>query len=257
MPVRPNPVATSSHTSSTSCSRHASARRGERRRRRHLHPGRTLHERLDDDGGELVGVLGDHARRHLEASGVVEPGSTPDGESQRVEDLGAEPAGAEREPTHRVAVVGAAEREVRRASVDTPVHPVLERDLQRLLDGGGAVRREQEVRSVDRHDARQGLGQLDRGAVPVAEHRRVRDPVELVTHRLVELGHAVAERGDPERRDGVEVAAPVDVDELVALGRLDDDRRVLRVAGHLREAVPDDGGVALRPLLRRAHGRRC
>jgi hypothetical protein len=157
-----------------------------------------LHERFDHDGGELVGMLGDHARRQLEAMRVVEPRRTPDREPQRVEDLGAEPAGAKREPAHRVAVVRAAEREVGRASVDASVHPVLERDLQRLLDGGGAVRREQEMRSVDGYDPRQRLGQLDRGAVAVAEHRRVRDPVELVAHRLVELGHAVAERGDPQ-----------------------------------------------------------
>ena len=50
------------------------------------------------------------------------------------------------------------------------------------------------------------------------------DPVELVAQRLVELGHPVAERRHPERRDGVEVALAVDVDELVALGPLDDDR---------------------------------
>src|SRR5204862_3320316 len=80
---------------------------------------------------------------------------------------------------------------------------------------------------------------------------------ELVTGGLIERGHAVTERRDPERGDRVEVPAPVDVDELVPLGRLDDDRRVLRVAGHLREAVPDDGRVALRPLFRRPHGRRC
>jgi len=74
---------------------------------------------------------------------------------------------------------------------------------------------------------------------------------------LVELGHAVAEGGHPKRGDGIQVAAAVDVDELVPVGRLDDDGRVLRVAGHLCEAVPDDGGVALGPLLRPAHGERC
>jgi hypothetical protein len=154
-------------------------------------------------------------------------------------------------------VVRAAEREIRRAPVDAAVHPVLERDLEGLLDGGGAVRREQEVRPVDGHDPRQRLGELDRGAIAVTEHRGVGDAAELVAHRLVELGHAVAERGHPERRDGVEVATPVDVDELVTRRRLDDDGRVLGVARHLGEAVPDDGRVALRPFLRRPHGGRC
>ena len=95
---------------------------------------------------------------------------------------------------------------------DAPVRPVLERDLQRLLDRGGAVGREEEVRVVDRHDARQRLGQLDHDAVAVAEHRGVRAAVELVAEGVVELGDAVAERVDPQRRDGVEVAAAVDVD---------------------------------------------
>src|SRR5205085_971448 len=71
--------------------------------------------------------------------------------------------------------------------------------------------------------------------------------------RVVELRHAMAHRVDPERRDGVEVAAAVDVDQLVAFGPLDDDRRVVGVARHLREAVPDDCGVAPDPLLGLAH----
>ena len=62
---------------------------------------------------------------------------------------------------------------------DAAVRPVLERDLQRLLDRGGAVGREEEVRVVDGHDARQRLGQLDDDAVAVAEHGRVRAAVEL------------------------------------------------------------------------------
>ena len=79
------------------------------------------------------------------------------------------------------------------------------------------------------HDAGERLGELDDDPVAVAEHRRVRAAVELVAERVVELGDAVTERVDPQRRDGVEVAAAVDVDELVALGPLDDDRRVLGV----------------------------
>ena len=125
-------------------------------------------------------------------------------------------------------MVRAAEGEVAIAAGDALVRPVLERDLEGLLDGGGAVGREQEVRPVDGHDRGERLGQLDHGAVAVAEHRGVGDAVELVAERLVELGHPVAERRDPQRRDGVEVAAAVDVDQLAALGARDDDRRVVR-----------------------------
>ena len=73
---------------------------------------------------------------------------------------------------------------------------------------------------VDRHDRRQRLGQLDHDPVAVAQHGRVGDPVELVPQGLVELGHPVAEGVHPQRRDGVEVAVAVDVDQLVALGPL-------------------------------------
>ena len=73
---------------------------------------------------------------------------------------------------------------------------------------------------VDGHDGGQRLGQLGDHHVAVAEQRGVGDPVELVAHGLVQLGHPVAEGGDPQRRDGVEVAVAVDVDQLVALGPL-------------------------------------
>ena len=74
----------------------------------------------------------------------------------------------------------------------TLVGPVLERDLQRLLHRGRAVGRVEEVRVVDGHHARERLGQLDHGAVAVAEHRGVRAELELLAQRVVELGDAVA-----------------------------------------------------------------
>ena len=125
--------------------------------------------------------------------------------------------------------------------------------LSALLHRGGAVGREQEVRLVDRNDRREVFGQLDDGAVAVAEHGRVRDEVELVAQRGVELGMVVPERRDPDRRDGVEVAATVDVDDLVALGPLDDHRAIVRVGGHLREAVPHDRRVAGDPVVGGGH----
>ena len=86
-------------------------------RRRHPRPGCTSNERLDHDGGELVSVLGDYARRCTSPAGIVEPRRV----DQRVEDLGAEPAGAEPEPTTLSRLNGAAEREgTIRVSVDAP-----------------------------------------------------------------------------------------------------------------------------------------
>ena len=77
----------------------------------------------------------------------------------------------------------------------------------------------------------------------------MRAAVELRADRVVELGDVVAERVDPERRDRIEVAAPVDVDQLVAVTAFDQDGRVLGVRVHLREAVPDHGGVARDPFV--------
>jgi hypothetical protein len=75
----------------------------------------------------------------------------------------------------------------------------------------------------------------------------MRHTVELVAQRPVELRDAMAECRDPQRRDGVEVAAPVDVDQLASLGRLDDDRLVVDVRRHLGEAMPDHGRVPRAP----------
>ena len=100
---------------------------------------------------------------------------------------------------------------------------------------------------VHRHDRREGLGQLDHHGVAVAEHRRVRHLARLRGQGGVELGDAVAQGVHPERGDGVEIAAPVGVDKLAPLGPLDHEGGVVGVGGHLGEAVPDDGGVALDP----------
>ena len=193
-------------------------------------------------------MLFDHRDRDVEAVGRAERGRAQHREPQRIEDVGAEPAVADRQRADRVAVVRAAEREEGRAR-RAEVGPVLPRDLQRLLDRGRAVGRVEEVRVLDRDDARERFGQLDDGAVAVAEHRRVRAEVELTADRVVELGNAVTERRHPERGDRVEVAAAVDVDQLVALGAFDDDRMVVGVGRHLREPVPHDGGVPLHPGL--------
>src|SRR5262249_46030320 len=103
-------------------------------------------------------------------------------------------------------------------------------------------------RVVDGYDARERFAELDHDAVAVAEHRRVRAALELRADRVVQLRHTVAERVDPQRRDGVEIAPAVDVDQLVTLGALDDDWRVVGVRGHLREPVPHARRVAAHPV---------
>ena len=56
LPVRPNPVATSSQISSTPCARQAAPHDGQVGRIGHEDAGGALDQRLDDHGGERVGV---------------------------------------------------------------------------------------------------------------------------------------------------------------------------------------------------------
>ena len=180
VPVRPKPVATSSQISSTSCSRHAAASAARSSGARELHARRALHERLDDHRRELVRVLGDHrGTRSAKQSGSANSGARSTGKRSGSKSVGAEPAVADRERADRVAVVRAAEREERGPAGDAAVHPVLERDLQRLLDRARAVGRVEEVRR--RRRARPGPAprRARPRPVAVAEHRRVRAPREL------------------------------------------------------------------------------
>ena len=73
-----------------------------------------------------------------------------------------------------------------------PVDPVLERDLERLLDRHRAVGGEEEVGLVHGHDGGERLGQLDHDRVAVAEHGRVRHLGRLRGQGAVELGDARA-----------------------------------------------------------------
>ena len=140
------------------------------------------------------------------------------------------------------------------AAGDTEVVPVLDRDLERLLDGRRAVAGVEEVRVVDGNDAGQRFRELDNDPVAVSEHRRMGTERELAGDGVVELGDVVAEGGHPQRRDRVEVVLAVDVDELVTLGPVDDDRVVVGERRHLREAVPHDLRVALHPVVVCRHG---
>jgi hypothetical protein len=82
---------------STACSRHASASGAKGVHRRDLHPGCALDQGLDDHRRQLPAVVGDHLRRHVEATGVVEARGAQHRKPQRVEELGAEATGAQRE----------------------------------------------------------------------------------------------------------------------------------------------------------------
>ena len=78
----------------------------------------------------------------------------------------------------------------------------------------------------------------------------MRDAVELVAHGRVDLRVAVAVDVAPERRDAVDVAPAVDVDQVGALGALDDERLLLHPAALLGERVPEMVRSALARSMR-------
>ena len=163
--------------------------------------------------------------RGVEASRVAELRRPQHGEAQRVEHVGAEAAVADRERADGVAVVRAAEREERACGRHARGSP------------STGTRSSAPARPRRRRRTRRGSAGRRRARRAPAP-RPARPPRRLPLPSIVECaprsscsrtassssGTAVAERVDPQRRDGVEVAAAVDVDQLVAFGPLDDDR---------------------------------
>ena len=152
---------------------------------------------------------------------------------------------ADRHRADRVAVVGLAQRhEAGAPAVGAALLlPVLERHLQRDLDGGGAAVRVEDARQARRRQLHQAAGELDGRRVREAEHRAVRHGVELLAHGGVDARVAVAVDVAPQRRDAVDVAAAVGVDQVGALGALDDQRLLALPAPLLRERVPEVAAV--------------
>ena len=146
---------------------------------------------------------------------------------------------ADADRAQRVAVVRLGERDEARAPRLAAQLPVLERQLERDLDRGGAGVGVEDARQRRRRQLDQPLGQHRRRHVGEAEHGGVRDPVALRLERLVELALAVAVHVAPQRRDAVEVAPAVGVDQVVALAALDDQRRLGEPVAHLGERMPE------------------
>ncbi len=141
-------------------------------------------------------------------------------------------------------MVGAVERD-EAAAPGPPLLPVeLERELERDLDRGGAVVAEEDALQPGGRDRDQLLGEAGRGLVRDAGERGVREAAGLRRERGHEPGVAVTEGGDVPARVGVEVAAPVEVEEARALGAIDDERvHLFEVAAHRRVGVPEEALV--------------
>ena len=161
----------------------------------------------------------------------------------RVEEVDA----ADRDRADRVPVVGVAQVDERGAAhvLAAALLPVLEGHLQRDLGRRRARVRVEDAAQPRRRDLDQARGQLGGARVGEPEHRRVGDLVELVAHRAVDERVAVAVDVAPERGDAVDVAAPVAVDQVGALGPLDHQRLLRAPIALLGEGVPEVALVEL------------
>ena len=148
VPVRPNPVATSSQISSTSCSRHAAPRParplGGRRAACRPRPARAARRSPRRAPTRARATI---AAARVEAVGVVERRRAQHREARAASNMSAPNPSS---PTDSAPIVSPwyappNARNVVRPATPT-VDPVLERDLERLLDRRRAVGRVQEVR---------------------------------------------------------------------------------------------------------------
>ena len=146
-----------------------------------LHAGRALHERLDDHGGQLVGVRGDQraARRRSSrgrrSRGRAAPGSAA-GRTRRCRSRRRRPRA--RRSCRR------GRRRRRRGSVVRPVTPWLAQYWNAIFSACSTAAAPSEAKrkwgSSTGTPRRERLGQLDDDPVAVAEHRGVGDAVELL-----------------------------------------------------------------------------
>lgn len=205
--------------------------------RLHENAAGPLHERLDDDRGDLLAVLVEH---RPECGGVA-GGDAVLVEEERLVGAVEEIDAAQRHSPDRVPVVALGETDEGGAPgmLAASLSPVLEGHLQGDLGRGGAGVRVEDAAQPRRRDLDEPLGQLRGGSVRQPEHGRVGDAIELLPDRGVDRRMPVTVHVAPQRRGAVDVAVAVDVDEVGALGPLDDDRVLLDPATLLREWVPE------------------
>ena len=166
----------------------------------HDHPRRALHQRLDDDRRDALAV---RLEQPAHVGGVARLGVVGL-EQQLAERRVEEVDPADRDRADRVAVVGVAQADELGALRLAAQLPVLVGHLHRDLGGGRAVVGVEDALQPGRRDRHEARRQLRRAGMREAEHRRVRDAVELRLHRGVDRpgggGRARCTRATRRRR---------------------------------------------------------
>jgi hypothetical protein len=160
----------------------------------HDHPGRALDERLDHDGGDALAMRLQQPPHAGGVTGLGGMGLEQQLAERRVEEV--DPA--DRHRADRVAVVGVAQADELGPLRLAAQLPVLVGHLDRDLGRGRAVVGVEHPLQPGRSDRDEPRRQLGRAGVREAEHRRVRDAVELGLHRRVDRRVSVPVDGAPE-----------------------------------------------------------
>jgi hypothetical protein len=145
-----------------------------------------------------------------------------------------------REGSQRGPVVGDLPRDhlVLLAFAERPV--VVAGELQRRLDRLRAAVGEEDPVEPRRGERGEARGEFDRPRVGVAPERVEVELLDLARRRFAELAAAMADVDAEERREPVEVAVAVLVEDVTALAADDDRDLVLAVVGtHPREMHPE------------------
>ena len=150
-----------------------------------------------------------------------------------------------RDRAERVAVVAVAQPYDVRSPRLTAQLGMPQRELDRHFAGTRAALREEGAGQACGGRREQRIGEGHGSGVREAEERRVRDAVELLADRGVDLRAAMAVHVDPQRRVAVEVPPPALVDQPHALAGRDHERILALPLGLLREGVPEPRAIEL------------
>ena len=127
------------------------------------------------------------------------------------------------------------------------VSPVLQRDLERNLDGDRPGIGEEDACQARRSQRRQPAGQPQCGLVHQAAEHHVRHRLELPRHALEDMRVIVAVADAPPRRDAVDQLAAVGQHDAAAVRPYDGQRR--RGDLHLAIGEPDMRKTLFIPVL--------